>query len=180
MDKIQWLLVWTSGINDNSKKVVRGTRFISVTASVKLFGLRDICFVISSHAVCLIWVNEILLSFVFVEVLKDFVPCRCDIGQIRLKPECSFMSKNGRAEIRCNGRAHRKSRCATSPQGVWRAIIWMCVVLLALRINVSLELRKTQGTLPFSQSISQSFDRLLSQRNIEESETHCLRPILKL
>ena len=171
MDKIQWLLVWTSGINDNSKKVVRGTRFISVTASVKLFGLRDICFVISSHAVCLIWVNEILLSFVFVEVLKDFVPCRCDIGQIRLKPECSFMSKNGRAEIRCNGRAHRKSRCATSPQGV---------VLLALRINVSLESRKTQGALPFSQSISQSFDRLLSQRNIEESETHCLRPILKL
>ena len=105
-------------------------------------------FVISLHAVCLIWVNEILLSFVFVEVLKDFVPCRCDIGQIRLKPECSFMSKNGRAEIRCNGRAHRKSRCATSPQGV---------VLLALRINVSLESRKTQGTLPFSQPISQPF-----------------------
>ena len=60
------------------------------------------------------------------------------------------------------------------------AIIWMCVVLLALRINVSLESRKTQGTLPFSQSISQPFGRLLSQRNIEESGTHCLRPILKL
>jgi len=33
----------------------------------------------------------------------------------------------------------------------------MCVVLLALRINVSLESRKTQGTLPFSQPISQPF-----------------------
>ena len=31
---------------------------------------------------------------------------------------------------------------ATSPQGVWRAKIWMCMVLLALRINVSLELRE--------------------------------------
>jgi hypothetical protein len=31
-------------------------------------------------------------------------------------------------------------------QVVWCALIWMCVVLLALRVNVSLELRKTQGT----------------------------------
>ena len=36
--------------------------------------------------------------------------------------------------------------CAALTQVVWCALIWMCVVLLALRVNVSLELRKTQGT----------------------------------
>ena len=52
------------------------------------------------------------------------------------------------------------------------------MVLLALCINVSLESRKTQGTLPFSQPISKPFGRFLSQRNIEESSTHRLRQLL--
>ena len=50
-------------------------RCVSVTTSVKLFGLYYMFFVMSSHAVCLIWVNGILLSFALILCVSLMLSC---------------------------------------------------------------------------------------------------------